>query len=196
MSQKDQELNNLERTVTAILTRHGLLVEKVESNLIITKPKKQKASTYNYLIFVGIGIIMLGIILLFATGNLKLRYFAFLCTIIFAMASQFKKQKKAFDSLHKKISIGNELVQIVDNHDNDISYKNIDIECTESNIPRLGTSELGKKTYQEDLIYGRIILKTKHLGDVQLFELFGAERKYLEDDLNKIVQYLMMKIGL
>ena len=194
MNQKDQELHNLERTVTAILTRHGLLVEKVESNLIIKKPLKQKASTYNYLIFGGIGIMLLGIVVLFAIDNLSWRHFAMLLTIIIALASQLNKQKKAFNSLHKKVTIGNELIHIVDNHDNDISYTRDEIEYAESSIPRLGASQSGKKTYQEDLIYGRIILKRKQLGDVQLFELFAAERKYLEDDLNKIVQYLMMRI--
>ena len=53
---------------------------------------------------------------------------------------------------------------------------------------------MGHMKSDEDLFYGRIYLLGKSIEDVQLFELFSAERRYLEDDLNKIADYILMRI--
>ena len=98
------------------------------------------------------------------------------------MVANLNRQKEIFDNLNQKIRISKGEISITDKQDVSRTYSETDIEEIEIIIPK-----------EEDLIFGRINLKVNKV-DIQLLELMSDEKKYLEDDLNKIAQYISMKM--
>jgi hypothetical protein len=191
----NNKLQNLEKTITSILTRHGLdVVKESENTLSINKPTTQKASSYNTLIYAGIGIMVGAIVVLFIFEMARWRVIAIFIGVIVTLATQLSKQKKTFDSLYNSVIIEEGRIEIVNHQNETVSYSSEEIDKVEIVIPRRGDDAMGHMKTDEDLFYGRIYLLGESIEDVQLFELFSAQRRYLEDDLNKIADYILMRI--
>lgn len=190
----NDKLQNLEKTITSILTRHGLdVVKENENTLSINKPTKQKASSYNTLIYMGIGIMVGLIIILIIFEMARWRFIAIIIGVIVTLATQLSKQKKAFESLYNSVIIKEGKIEIVNHHNETVVYSSDEIDQVEVVIPRRGDDAMGRMQTNEDLFYGRIYLSGKSIEDVQLFELFSAQKRYLEDDLNKIADYIVAR---
>ena len=180
----NNELQNLERTITSILNRHGFQIKKEDDDsLNIFKSSKNSSSTKNTFIYIGIFIILTSMIILISLDIFERRILMFLGFILFSLITSLNRQKKVFDNLNHEIKIKEGEISITDKNEKHTTYKADDIDEVEIVIPK-----------DKELIFGHINLKGNNIGQVQLIELLADEKKYLEDDLVKIANYISMRM--
>lgn len=171
------------KNIAVLLQRHGYDTQLNEENdLTIYKAKaksKEKTSITQHLLFLLLTLLIAGYFLLM--GRI-IGLSVFFLYGLFLLITRNKIETN-------KIEGSNDLIKI--SRDNIIiEKKDTQITITVEEINQIETSVFK----QDNPCQGRIILKRNKLDEVMLLDLTSDSKKYLADDLDKIVDFLYLKL--
>jgi len=179
----ENKLSLVGKNIVVLLQRNGYDAQlNEESDLIIYKAKakpKGKFSITQHLLLLLLTLLIAGFFLLM--GRI-IGLSVFFLYLLFLLITRNKIE-------NDKIEESNDLIKI--SKDNILIEKNdTQIKINAEEISQIETAVFK----QEYPCQGRIVLKRTELDEIMLLDLTSDTKKYLEDDLDKIVDFLYLKL--
>jgi len=159
--------------IQSVLLRNNYTLTKDESDVYTLRQAKVNSQEFNLFYFFEIAMIVGGIILLLLGSMWGLVLIALTIPIFMKVSKQKYLQKANFN---RKINFARNLVELVngDEKQSVTSIKEINYSIEE----------------EKDLSIGSVLINFDDEGQMPLIELFGNNKKYVEDDAQLIAEFV------